>query len=60
MQNLDYKHKKYLSLMLISVAFCEIMLKIENNIIQFMGIMLLPVIVTFTVLLLKQDRKKQL
>lgn len=43
--------------MLVLITICELLLKIDNKIIQSLGIGLTPFIVLFGYLLLKNDKK---
>ena len=57
MKNLSSKQRKYLIKMFTLIFICEVLLKTENRIFQSFGILLVPFIVTFGVLLLKEDRQ---
>lgn len=55
MKSLSGKQKKYLMKMFTLIVMCEILLKIDIKFFQSLGILLVPFIVTFGVLLLKED-----
>ena len=52
------KQKNCLWALLSLILACELMLKIDNKIIQSMGIVLTPFIVVFGILLIRNDQKK--
>ena len=52
------KQKNCFWTLLCLILFCELLLKIDNKIIQSIGIILTPFIVTFGVLLIRNDQKK--
>ena len=41
------------------ILVCEVLLKIDNKIIQSIGIILTPIIVIFGILLIKNDNKNE-
>ena len=41
------------------IIVCEVLLKIDNKFIQCMGIMLAPIIIIFSILLIKNENKKE-
>lgn len=41
------------------ILVCEVLLTIDNRIIQSIGIILIPFIVTFEILLMKKENKKE-
>ena len=51
------KQKNCLTSLLILVVVCEILLKIDNMIIQTIGILILPVIVVLVITLMINDQK---
>lgn len=51
------KQKNCFIVMLVLITICELLLKIDNKIIQSLGIGLTPFIVLFGYLLLKNDKK---
>ena len=51
------KQNKYLITMLMLIFICEIMLQVNNNVLQILGICIVPFIVVFGVLLLTSDKK---
>ena len=57
MKNLSGKQKKYLINMFALIFICETLLKIDNKVFQSLGILLVPFIVTYGVLLLKEDKE---
>lgn len=60
MKNFTDKQKKYLLKMFALIAVCEILLKINNAFMQSLGIILVPFIVTYGFLVLKNDSKSNL
>ena len=60
MKNFTDKQKKYLLKMFALIAVCEILLKINNAFIQSLVIILVPFIVTYGFLVLKNDSKSNL
>ena len=52
------KQKNCLWTLLSLILVCELLLKIDNKIIQSMGIVLTPFIVVFGILLIRNDQKK--
>ena len=55
----DGKQKKYTLTLLSLIFFCELLIKIDNIVIQSVGILLVPLIVAYTVLILTTDSKLQ-
>lgn len=51
------KQKNCFITMFVLIVVCEILLRIDNKIIQFLGICLLPFIILFGFLLIKNDQK---
>lgn len=51
------KQKNCFITMFVLIVACEILLRIDNKIIQSLGICLLPFIILFGFLLLKNDQK---
>lgn len=43
--------------MFILIVICEVLLRVDNMVIQILGIVLLPVIILFGFLLIKGDKK---
>lgn len=60
MKKLVSKQKNCLIAMIILIVVCEILLKVDNKIIQSIGICLTPIIVYLGLLLIKKDQKKEL
>ncbi|MBQ9071843.1 MAG: hypothetical protein IJY25_01640 [Bacilli bacterium] len=54
------KQKNCLLSMIILIILCELLLKIDNKIIQSLGICLTPFIIIFGVLFLKNDKQKDI
>lgn len=52
------KQKNCFLSLLILILICELLLKIDNKIIQSIGIVLTPFIVIFGVLLIRNDQKE--
>lgn len=52
------KQKNCLLTLIILIVICELLLKIDNKIIQSLGICIIPFIVMFGFLLIKNDQKK--
>lgn len=57
MKKLKGKQKKYFLIMLALIAICEILLRIDNTVVQFLGVCIAPIIVIYGILLLKSDQK---
>lgn len=57
MKKLKNKQKKYFLIMLSLIAICEILLRIDNTVVQLLGICIAPIIVIYGILLLKNDQK---
>jgi len=55
----DDKQKKYILTLLGLIFFCELLIKVNNVVFQLFGILLVPFIITYTVLILKSDNKMQ-
>lgn len=53
------KQKNCLYTLLSLIIVCEILLKVDNKIIQGMGVVLTPIIIILSVLLMKNDNKKE-
>ena len=54
------KQKNCLLSLLTLITLCEILLKIDNKFIQSLGICLTPFIIMFGILLLKNDKQKNI
>ena len=54
------KQKNCLLSMLMLIILCEILLKIDNKVIQSLGICLTPFIVMFGILFIKSDKQKDI
>ena len=52
------KQKNCFWTLLSLIIVCELLLKIDNKVIQTMGIVLTPFIIVFGILLIKNDQKK--
>lgn len=57
MKSFVNKQRNCLIAMLSLIAICELLLKIDNKIIQTLGIGLTPFIMYFGILLLRNDKK---
>ena len=58
MNTIKNKRIKYLLSLLILIFICEIMLQIDNKIVQCFGICILPIIVTYGILLFKNEQSQ--
>ncbi len=54
------KQKNCFIIMFALIAICEFFLKVDNRIIQSLGICLLPFIIFFVLLLIKNSEKKDI
>ena len=59
MKILNSKQKKYIIYMLSLILLCETLLKINNVYFKVIGIFMLPVIIAFCLLVLKNDIKSK-
>ena len=59
MKNFISKQKNCFWTLLSLIILCEILLKVNNKFIQCIGIILTPVIIIFSILLMKNDYKKE-
>lgn len=58
MKKIISEPKGCLTLMLSLIIICEVLLKIDNRIIQTIGICLTPIIVILVILFIKSDKQK--
>ena len=52
----DAKQKRYLIKLFELIFACEVLLKIDNKIIQTLGVLLVPIIVGYGYLFLRRDQ----
>jgi len=59
MKTVINERTKYIINILVLVLVCETMLQINNKLIQFLGICILPIILIYGVLLFKHEKNKK-
>lgn len=60
MKDFISKQKNCFLTMFSLIVICEILLKVDNKIIQTLGICLLPFIILFVLLFIKNDQRKDI